>query len=257
MDCNEARKRLPLSIDGELDAAGQQELDAHLAQCAGCRRQHAQLRSVAEAVRTTASYHRAPPSLRDRIEAALPGARRRPPERAARRAFGWPSFGLASLAAAGAAAVTLLVVLAQRPSLEQRIDEEAVASHARALISEHAIDVASSDRHTVKPWFSGKLDFAPPVRDLAAEGFALAGGRLDYVDGRRVAALVFRHGPHLIDVFVWPAGPGESAPVRIDTLQGFQVAAWSADGMTFRAVSDVDAAELRRLADLLRSPAPG
>jgi len=254
MDCNEARARLPLSIDRELDAAGQQELDAHLAQCADCRRLRSQLESVAQAARATASYHRAPAWLRDRIETALPGARPRAVDRAPRRGLRWPSLGLAALGAAGGALLTLLVVLAQRPSTDERIDEEAVASHARALISEHAIDVASSDRHTVKPWFSGKIDFAPPVRDLAGEGFALAGARLDYLDRQRVAALVFRHGPHLIDVFVWPAAGGESTPLRIRALRGFEVAGWGAGGMTYRAVSDVDAAELQRLADLLRAP---
>jgi anti-sigma factor RsiW len=251
MECDEARKRLPLSIDRELDASGQLELDAHIAGCADCELHTRRLRTLAAAVRATATYHRAPDGLRQRILTALPAAREVRAGAAPRWRLSW-TLG-AAWASAACAGVALAVVLAQRPSVQDRIDQEAVSSHARALLSEHPIEVASTDQHTVKPWFNGRVDFSPPVRDLSSAGFALAGGRLDYVDRQRVAALVYRHGPHLIDVFVWPGGALAASPVRERVLQGFQVDSWSAGGMTFRAVSDMAPAEMRRLVELLRA----
>ncbi len=131
-----------------------------------------------------------------------------------------------------------------------------LASHVRSLLAEHLTDVASTDRHTVKPWFAGKLDYAPPVVDLAPQGFPLVGGRLDYIGGRRVAGLVYRHGPHAINLFVWPASgessPSDSSTVRI-TDHGYTLAHWTTGGMTFWAVSDVDPGALATFVRLLRA----
>ena len=138
------------------------------------------------------------------------------------------------------------------PSAEDRVADDVVSSHVRAMLSNRGIDVASSDQHTVKPWFNGKLDFAPPVSDLTGDGFPLVGGRLDYLDHRPVATLVYRHRLHTIDVFVSPARKGE-ASAKTFARQGYNVLRWTHNGMVFWAVSDVEAGELKKLSDLIRS----
>jgi len=141
------------------------------------------------------------------------------------------------------------------PTADDRLADEVVSGHVRSLLTNRTTDVASSDRHTVKPWFDGKLDFAPPVRDLTSEGFALVGGRLDYLDHRPVAALVYRHAQHPINVFVMPAADSaRDVPPRERPARGFHTLHWTQGGMAFWAVSDVDAGELAKLAALLRAP---
>ncbi|HUN94209.1 MAG TPA: zf-HC2 domain-containing protein [Burkholderiaceae bacterium] len=267
MPCKLAREMLALAVDGELEARSRVELDAHLDACAECRRRLDALTSLHAGVRRGATYHRAPAALRERIEAALPrspeGAARGRGERAPRRemsgwelgrAWAWRLLNGGGLVAAAAMAAVLLAVLPRSPGDAGLVDE-AVDDHVRALMNDHAIDVVSSDQHTVKPWFAGRLDFSPPVRDLASAGFPLAGGRVEYLDRRPVAALVYRRHQHVVDVFVWPASPGGSSHrVDVVTRRGINVAAWTADGMTYRAVSDLEPAELRELAALLNAP---
>jgi anti-sigma factor RsiW len=137
------------------------------------------------------------------------------------------------------------------PPAQSRLTAEIVASHVRSLISDRVTDVASSDQHTVKPWFNGKLDYAPPVHDLTTEGFPLAGGRVDYIDHRHVATLVYRRRQHTINLYVWPAaGDKDGAPKRF-TQDGYQILGWSRDGMRYWAISDVDAPQLDALRDAL------
>ncbi|MBA4093074.1 MAG: transcriptional regulator [Candidatus Accumulibacter sp.] len=267
MDCEEMRRRIVFALDGELDAPAEAALDAHLEACPACRQFRQTHATARAALRRAASYHRAPFSLREAIAGALPGAaaddERRPvvsappPRHPAARTgrgggwlFGWRLLNGAGLVAAACAAIALAVLLPQRPSADERLAEAVVAAHARALLTGHALDVASSDRHAVKPWFSGRLDFSPPVRDFGERGFPLAGARLDYLERRAVAVLVYRHRQHVIDVFVWPADEmAQRPPAR--TLQGYHVLGKTASGMNFRAVSDVEADDLQRLVDLL------
>ena len=166
-----------------------------------------------------------------------------------------PARWLGAAALLAAIAVAALVVLRLVPAggADNRIAEEVLSSHVRSLLASHLTDVASSDQHTVKPWFDGKLDFAPPVVDLASDGFPLVGGRLDYLDNRRVAALVYQRRRHLINLFVWPGG-AEMAP-RDVIQQGYQLVAWSHAGMTFWAVSDVSADDLRAFVRLYQQRA--
>ena len=190
-----------------------------------------------------ATYHRAPEALRTRIRASLAAQTRS--ERAPRF---WRTFGFAASFAAAAMLGWLVGLYYAKPGADERIVGDVVAAHVRSLLAEnHLNDVASSDQHTVKPWFAGKLDYAPPVRDLSNAGFVLIGGRLDYVGGRAVAALTYRYRQHVVNLFVWPA-TGESPPAETAN-QGYSVLAWRRGGMQYWAVADVGPGQLRAMAD--------
>ena len=253
MDCDATLLLLDAYVDAELDAGDTAALDAHLTGCAACREQHLALRALKAAVKAKAAYHRAPASLRAAV-AAQTG--RREPWRIGR--FLRPAW-LTHAVAAGAAAVLASAVTLQLavPSAYETDTADVLASHARSLISQQIVDVVSSDQHTVKPWFNGRLDFTPPVKDTAAEGFPLEGGRIDYVNGRQVAALVYRRRLHYIDVFVWPRGRDDSAALRESARRGFNVLSWSDRAFTYFTVSDLDLVELREFARHLGAPEPG
>ena len=234
-------------FDGELDAAQAATIEAHRAGCPTCQAAYETLRAARRTVRTAASYHQAPAALRralvERLGAASPAVpvpAPQPPS-VTRRLWSWWSSAIgAGLGAAVAAAVMLFAL----PSAQQSIVDQVVAGHVRALQPGHLEDVASSDRHTVKPWFDGRLDFAPPVKDLKSEGFPLEGGRLVYIDGRNVAALVYGHGKHPIKMFIWPAtGAGDKA-LQISERNGYNVIHWVQNGMSLWVVSDLERGEL-------------
>lgn len=292
MNCDEAKPLLHGYADGELDVVKAMDVERHIRNCPACGRAFQCLRGLRDAVAGAPLYHRAPASLERRIRAAvraqaglvdsdeMHGASRDregaefpkgplPDGRdSQRRSFAEPSSGRRLIIwrrPALAAAVLLLTSalsaavawrVARGPEAgvaEQALAREVVAGHVRSLLAEHLVDVPSSDRHTVRPWFNGKLDFAPDVRDFAADGYALAGGRLDYVDGRPVAALVYRHGRHPINLYLWPAAAGDAAgPERLSTVNGYHVAHWSDAGMAYWAVSDAGEDELRQLVRLVR-----
>jgi len=237
-------------LDGELDAAQAAALEAHRAFCPICQAAQVELLRARALLRGDL-YEPTPDAVRARVMARLRQAAPPPaPVRRPRRSWEWlraPSIGF-GLGAACAAAVSLLIVLPERNGLVDQV----VADHIRALQPGHLEDVVSTDQHTVKPWFDGRIDFAPPVRDFAVEGFPLRGGRLDYLDGRPVAALVYQRAKHIIDLYVWPTG-GAAPHLTSDTsIQGYNLVHWVADGMNFWAVSDVERGQLDDFAALWR-----
>jgi len=210
----------------------------------------AEAAKLGELIRQEATYHKAPAGLAARVLASLPETPTVPARAPARR---WNPWGLASGFAAAFALMLAVGVYLAMPGADERLADDIVAAHVRSLMVDHAFDVASSDSHTVKPWFAGKLDYSPPVVDLAAQGFALVGGRLDYLDRRPVAALVYKHRQHLINLFILPAARG-ARPRSLDQ-QGFHLAAWDRAGMTWWAVSDLNAQELAQFRAALEKAA--
>jgi anti-sigma factor RsiW len=229
---------LQAELDGELPAAEA----AALAADAEARAVQAELRDLSRSLRAELPRYAAPPGLRTRLQA-------RAESRPWWRGPWWREAAGFGLGAALAASVLLTVL----PGNSGRGElDEVVASHIRALQPGHLTDVLSSDQHTVKPWFEGRTEFVPPVRDFAASGFPLVGARLDYLNGRNVAALVYRHNRHVIDLYVQPAGGTSASLTRM--RDGYNVIAWTAEGMRFTAVSDLNAADLARFAELWQQP---
>jgi anti-sigma factor RsiW len=239
MTCDEAEILLHALIDGELDAGHAREVEDHIASCPRCPAQLAAYREMSQAVAGAGLRYAAPAALRQRIEASLPQTQARvmPNRRSVLRGFAMGS-------AVSALAATGLVAIVLRNDDEQRIMSEVVSAHLRSLQAGHLTDVISTDQHTVKPWFNGKLDVSPPVIDLTAQGFTLIGGRLDYVDARAIGAVVYRRRQHIINLFVAQTANTQHRAAKTETMQGFNVRRWSDQGMNFWAVSDVAPDEL-------------
>jgi anti-sigma factor RsiW len=246
-------ERLNAFVDGELGLEEQLQLEARLREDAAMRTQVERLRALREAVRDRTDYHAAPDALRTRIAAAIGSPAPAPAPRVRSTWFDWKPWSAAMAAAMVAVVAFNVAVLPARE--EQRIEGDVVASHVRATLGQRAVDVASSDHHTVKPWLSSRLDFSPPVHEMSQPGAALLGGRVDYVDGRPVAALAYRYAGHAVDDFIWPTTRGDR-PVAMATTRGFNVAHWTRAGMTHWLISDLNAAELAQLAADLGRDAP-
>jgi anti-sigma factor RsiW len=250
MNCRDALELAHAYIDGELELVKSLEIEQHLAGCAACKVQVDSLREAATSLRAHASYHAAPAALRARVAASLRREAEPAPQASPR---GWTR-----LLAPTAFALLLLVAIGPwllRPGAEERIARDVVAGHVRSMLGNHLTDVASSDQHTVKPWIAGKLDFSPPVRDLSAQGFVLAGGRLDYLDQQNVLALVYLHRKHVVNLFIWPEE--RDRPLRQSSLRGYNVAHFAHGGMAYWAVSDLNPEELKGFGALLRGNSDG
>lgn len=236
-------------VDGELDLESQLEIERQMDRDTGLRERVENARQLRTAVREQADYYDLPPALRDRLGALLaPKAARpaAPPRRATlfERWWGWRPVA-ASLALVGFGAVAMNLAMMQAGH-DDRLLDEVVASHVRSTLGQHLVDVASSDHHTVKPWLSSKLDFSPPVNELHLPDCEFLGGRVDYLDGRPVAALVYRKGRHIVNAFVWPSTSRDSK-ADFTTERGFQTARWSQGSMTHWVVSDVNREEFNAI----------
>jgi anti-sigma factor RsiW len=245
MNCDQSKQLLQPYVDGELAANESAQVEQHLRQCLGCALERDGVRQLQTAIQNHVPYFRAPGELRRRIKDQL----RRRQERTKVDAKPWWHWNFLAAAGTGALAACLALFLSigtGSSANDHRLVRELVSSHIRSLMANHAVDVASSNQHTVKPWFNGKLDFSPPIKDLTDQDFPLLGGRLDYLGGRAVAALIFQRNKHLINLFIWPTTETETNPRKLKPLQGYQMIHWTVGGMTFWAVSDLNEGELNQ-----------
>jgi anti-sigma factor RsiW len=273
MALDEHPSNLDALVDHEGSAETLQATAAHVASCALCQAEIELRRKVSAAMRQHMTYYAAPAALKERIHAipahaaATDGGRRgsvaniRPP-RVFRRSAAQAPRTLRSWTAMAASIALAAIVSAggthfvdRRIAATDQVADEVVSSHIRSLVGAHLYDVQSTDQHTVKPWFDGKLDFSPPVQDLATTGFPLVGGRLDYLGHQEVAALIYRRRQHFINLFVWPTDAPDISVSAAPTEQGYNVLHWTCRRMTFWAVSDVTASDLNEFADRFRAKA--
>lgn len=255
MDCSSIRSQLDAYVDRELDVASSSAIDRHRASCEACDAIFSRQAQLQRALREHVTYHDASPALAARIRARLPAAHAKPAQSRPWSAFlprlQWLQLG----AAVAATAVLSWTAGVQYASLseDELVAGQVMAGHARSVLTSHLTDVATSDQHTVKPWLSRKLDFSPPVTDLAPAGFPLLGGRLDYLDGRPVAALAYQHRQHLINLFVWPDHKSASTATQTFSKDGYNVLRWADGGLVFWAVSDLSPAEMKDFAQAYAS----
>lgn len=268
MNCRENELLIHAKFDGELDLLNTLQLEAHVRECSVCAEAYENHQTLRSAITSGSFYFKAPSDLTERVHIALQEAdeagphtlapvdglsAEMPPQhrRGVQWQFSWKLAGLAAAAAMAALVVWRLDPAISRPSQGDLLAQEVLASHVRSLMANHLTDVPSSDQHTVKPWFNGKLDFSPPVKDLSGDGFPLVGGRLDYLEDRPVAALVYQRRKHFINLFIWPSASasGQKTVMR----QGYNFFHWPQAGMTYWAVSDLNCIELQEFVHLVQN----
>ena len=262
MNCEEATKLMDGYLDGELDPITSQAIEQHLRECHKCDQAYKTHGSLIRAIGNATPYYKAPAELRERIQSSLreefaerplrnvaqdarsPILRGQRGPRTVPSGAPWNWLALAAAIIFAAIIALNLMPRLQRPGADQFLATQLIASHVRSLMANHLTDVASSDQHTVKPWLDAKLDFAPAVVDLSSEGFPLIGGRLDYLDNRPVAALIYQRRKHFINLFVWPAAPDATRTPKTITRQGYQLVHWVDSDFNYWAVSDVNEKDL-------------
>jgi anti-sigma factor RsiW len=243
MDHQQIRELIHGYVDGELDLLTACEIEQHLRSCEDCSGVEKAVRALRETVATSQPAYRAPSHLRKNVRAAL--------RRKAKTSIFSPWVVFATGAACALIIFGAVVFQTTPASRNNTLVNEIVADHVRSLLATHLVDIASSDQHTVKPWFDGKIDFAPEVRDLSGDGFPLIGGRLDYLGGKTVVALVYQRNKHPINVFIMPATANRDTSPSVATHRGYNVLSWHHHEMRYWAVSDLNQAELRRFTELL------
>jgi len=246
MNCETTDELLNAYVDGELDLMTEVDVEKHLSSCRGCKDRTRALRELRSGFSDKTLRFDAPAELREKVSRSMSAAEAfRPKIRKP-----WIRWMPALATAAALMLVIAFFVFRSQPSNDDLIANELVSDHVRSMMVDHLADVPSTDQHTVKPWFDGKLDYSPPVTDLASQGFPLTGGRLDYAAGRPIAALVYQRRLHPINLFVFPTTEADSRP-KTSTRQGFNVVHWTRQGMTFWAVSDLNPDELQQFAGML------
>jgi anti-sigma factor RsiW len=252
VSCEEFDTLIHGYLDGELDLLSTLRVEAHLPECVSCARTHERHRALRSAMNSGKLYFKPPNDLAERIHLTLHQANkaegRASPSvwkvrKTMPRRTWWPWMSIAATSVVVGAIAWRLGSVASGPSPEDLLAQEVLASHVRSLMADHLTDVPSSDQHTVKPWFNGKLDFSPPVKDLSGEGFPLVGGRLDYLKDRPVAVLVYQRRKHFINLFIWPSA--EDSRQKTVTRQGYNLFHWTQSGMTYWTMSDLNQTELQ------------
>jgi len=253
VSCEPLSDKLTGYLDGELDPRSSGEVEAHLRTCVPCATRLERERRLRLAVQSQLKPMEAPDQLRKSVRAAIRAEVKPAPGRRV-----WIPTWAATAAALvlGLAGGWQLATLRGLRSVGSELATEVIAGHVRSLQGQHLTDIGSSEHHTVKPWFAGKLDFSPPVPDFSTQGFPLAGGRLDYLGERQVAALVYRRRQHVINLFVWPGGDSAAASSTI-SRRGYQIVHGAAGGMAYWAVSDLNATELAQFAQLTAAELSG
>jgi anti-sigma factor RsiW len=253
MNCQECHDLIDPYIDNELDVSAAILVKQHLRDCSLCQQLLEARKALRDLLNNPQLQFEVPDSLPRRIQSALPAATPSSRHRSVERSV-IPWFTVPLALAAALAVVFGLQFLNQRGLFDRSggnaLAEEVISSHVRSLLAAHLLDVPSTDQHTVKPWFDGRLKFSPPVQDFTTQGFPLMGGRLDYINGREVAALVYHRNKHIINLFIAPSESGRTEAVQSFAKDGYNVLHWVRDGFEFWAVSDVSAGDLRAFADL-------
>jgi anti-sigma factor RsiW len=247
--CTDAQTLIESYVDGELDLVRNVEIEEHLGDCPVCAPTHQDALELRSRIREEVPYFRASADLLQTVRAI---ARKQRTETSRSWAPSWTWSGAIAAVLLLAVITAGLVRRAGESSREQMIAQEIVTDHVRSLMANHLTDVTSTDQHTVKPWFNGKLDFVPPVNDFAAEGFPLIGGRVDYLDGQRVAALVYQRRLHPINLFVWTAPEKYAEKATPQARRGYNILFWTRGGMTYCAISDIAVDEMQTFAALLQ-----
>ena len=250
MDCKNAQTLIGGYLDRELDPVRSLEIEDHLHGCTACSQSYKDHQVLSEGLRTGSVYFKAPAGLEKRIQRAVRQAAK---AKSTPRWLSWSWVRMAAPLAAAALVLFTLMPFLRGPSTEEILTREVVSGHVRSLMANHLADVPSSDQHTVKPWFNGKLDFSPPVEDLAKQGFPLIGGRLDYLDNRPVAALIYQRQKHFINLFIWPSGSDSDVETKTVSRQGYNLFHWTRSGMTYWAASDLNNAELQEFVQLVQN----
>lgn len=252
MNCSDVQNLLDGYIDGELDLVRNLEIEDHLQSCKVCAPIYKNRQTLQAQMQSGGLAYKAPPHLRKHIQASLRQAGQSGPRQRS-MVFRW--LAVAALLLMALITTWSLIRSSSTPSLNP-LASSVLASHIRSLQANHLLDVTSSDQHTVKPWFDGKLDYSPIVIDLAPQGFPLIGGRLDYLDNQPVAALVYKNGNHTINLFTWPSTSASNERVTTVNLQGYHLLTWTQAGMVYWAVSDLEESKLQTFAQLLQQGVP-
>jgi anti-sigma factor RsiW len=247
MECPKAQT-LDAFLDGQLEALRSSELEQHLNGCTHCSQRLSDDKAFRRILKSESWYFKAPASVEKNIRRSVRQVAKSERPR-------WFSVSWLKIAVPLAAAALVIVLLnpRMRPSSEELLTQEVVSNHIRSLMVDHLADIPSSDQHTVKPWFNGKLDFSPPVSDLAKDGFILIGGRLEYLSNRPVAALVYQRDKHVINLFVWPSEETTESNSAVKTRQGYHVIDRANSGMQFWAISDLEENQLAEFIELAKS----